>query len=497
MSRGLSWSEKKSDALIKPWLIEVNNPIGGTGQSGKEFWRRALQGWLQLLRGKLGAASREHRGFDSLRKKWAKIVAGVMDFSSCMAQARQSKLSGVASHADIVNFAEGLFCSQNIYSRIRGDHADDVNKGKTTKRRKKMVSCPWARYWNKLKYQDLIMSAAASFAAVQKKAATKQVQSAKRAAAAASADGSEDAAEQQAAGGDTAPAAVASAVAGNAGVGAAQVLDVDDTDDELWGGRPVNTKAAKRLRAEPIADYRTIGREASAVEKLEETAEQRTVMMAVSQLSMRKSQMGVAYWAYQAKKMIEKKGIKVPGDAAAAARWAGSAVDDAAGTGSPPVGAAAGEAPVDDGSASRPTAAAKHMRVIAIDDDPDVSLVACADTPSQISTVRAMMAGTASRAGRCSHIGSCRCCSGGRVDGIGVGGRICNLQAGDHSVGGSRCIFAGAGAHNPRGRTSGDSSGCRRRSSNGRGHKAGGLGHARPPLDDNQGAQRHHCSARG
>jgi len=72
-----------------------------------------------------------------MRKQWAKIVAGVMEFSSCVVQARLAKPTGIASHADLVNCAEGLYCSSNIYSRILGDHEDDVAEGKTTKRRKK------------------------------------------------------------------------------------------------------------------------------------------------------------------------------------------------------------------------------------------------------------------------------------------------------------------------------------------------------------------------
>jgi len=99
MGRGPSWTVAENDALIKAWLIEANNPIRGTDQSGKEFWRRVLKGWLDLLRGEPGAAGREQRGFDAMRKQWAKIVAGVMEFSSCMVQARLSKPTGIATHA--------------------------------------------------------------------------------------------------------------------------------------------------------------------------------------------------------------------------------------------------------------------------------------------------------------------------------------------------------------------------------------------------------------
>jgi len=140
MGRGSSWNVAENDALIKAWLIEANNPIGGTDQSGKEFWRRVLKGWLDLLRGKPAAAGKEQRGFDAMRKQWTKLVAGVMEVSSCMVQARLSKPTGIATHADLVNCAKGLYCSTDIYGRICDDHADDVAKGKTTQRRKKQVS---------------------------------------------------------------------------------------------------------------------------------------------------------------------------------------------------------------------------------------------------------------------------------------------------------------------------------------------------------------------
>ena len=230
MGRGPSWTVAENDALIKAWLIEANYPIRGTDQSGKEFWRWVLKGWLDLLRGEPGAAGREQRRDDAMRKQWAKIVAGVMEFSSCMVQARLSKPTGIATHADLVNCAEGLYRSTNIYGRIRGDHADDVAKGKTTKRRKKQVSCPWAHFWEQLKDQDRFTSAAASFVSMQKKAADKQVRAAARAAAASGADGGGEAAEQHAADGDPATAAAANAAAGHEGGGQQTVVDANDSD---------------------------------------------------------------------------------------------------------------------------------------------------------------------------------------------------------------------------------------------------------------------------
>ena len=242
----------ENDAIIKAWLIEASNPIPGTDKSGKDFWRRVRTGWLQLLRGEPGGAAREQRGFGAMKKQWAKIVAGVKEFSSCVVQALLAKPTGIASHADLVNCAEGLYCSSNIYSRIRGDQQDDVAKGKTTKRRKKQVSCPLAHYWEQLKDQVRFKSAAAAFASMQKKAADQQVRAAARAAAAAGVDGGGDAAEQQAADGDPSPAAAANAAADKNAGGAPAAVDIIDSDDEPWGDRPLGTKAAKRARAEPL-----------------------------------------------------------------------------------------------------------------------------------------------------------------------------------------------------------------------------------------------------
>jgi len=102
-------------ALIKAWLIESNNPIRGTDQSGKEFWSRVLKSWQRVLQGETDArvkAPRDQRGFEALRKQWAKMVAGVMEFSSCIVQARLAKPTGIATHADLVNCAEGILAGQ-------------------------------------------------------------------------------------------------------------------------------------------------------------------------------------------------------------------------------------------------------------------------------------------------------------------------------------------------------------------------------------------------
>ena len=322
---------------------------------------------------------REQPGFPDLRKQWAKIVAGVMEISSLAVQARLSKPTGIASHADLVNVAEGLYCSRNIYRRIRGDPEDDIVNGKKTKRRKKQVSCPWAHYWEQLKDLDLFKSAAAASASMQRKAADKQMKAAAREVAAAGVDVGGDAAEQQAADGDPAPAATANAAAGNGGGcgdGAPAPVDVIDSDDEPWGGRLLGTKAAKRARAETIADDRPIGRVASAVEKLGDATEQRPIMMAFSQPFMRETATGAAYWALKAKNVMAKESIQVPRGAPDAAEgFLGGAADGAGVATPPPAGAAAGGSTVDDVSASGEEAAAEEIKVIAMNGDGDVFLV--------------------------------------------------------------------------------------------------------------------------
>ena len=65
--------------------------------------------------------------------------------------------------ADLVNCAEEIFCGTNVYGRNCGDHADDVAKGKKTKRLKKQVSCLLAPYGEHLKDQDRFKAAAAAF----------------------------------------------------------------------------------------------------------------------------------------------------------------------------------------------------------------------------------------------------------------------------------------------------------------------------------------------
>jgi len=316
-----------------------------------------------------------------MREQWAKILAGVMDFSSGVVQARLSKPMGIASHADLVNCAEGLHCSSSMYSRIRGDNEDDVAKGKTTRRRKKQVSCPWAHYREQLKDQDRFNSAAAAFACRQKKVADKHLKAAARAAAAAGVDGGGDAAEQEAADGDPAPESASNAAAGiNAG-GAPAAVDISDSDEEPLGDRPLVTKAGKRARAETIADNRKIGRVASEVEKLGDATEQRTMMMAFRQPFMRETAIGAAHWAHRTKKMMAKEGIKVfRGEPAAAKGVSGDAADGAGGAATPFAGAAPGRSPVDSVSASAEAAVAEAIKVIAIDGDGDIFLLPSGNT---------------------------------------------------------------------------------------------------------------------
>jgi len=85
------------------------------------------------------------------------------------------------------------------------------------------------------------------------------------------------------------------AAAGNNAGGARAAVDIIDSDDEPWGDRPLGTKAAKCARAETIADDRTIGRVASAVENLGDATELRTMNMAFSQPFMRETAIGAAH----------------------------------------------------------------------------------------------------------------------------------------------------------------------------------------------------------
>jgi len=129
MGRGAAGLVAENMALIKAWLIESNNPIRGTDQSGKEFWSRVHKSWKNFLQGETDArvkTARDQRGFEALSKQWAKMVAGMLEFSSCIVKAKLAKPTGIASHADLVSCAEGIFCGTNVYGRIRGDNADDV-----------------------------------------------------------------------------------------------------------------------------------------------------------------------------------------------------------------------------------------------------------------------------------------------------------------------------------------------------------------------------------
>lgn len=125
-------------------------------------------------------------------------------------------------------------------------------------------------------------------------------------------------------------------------------------------------------------------------------------MMACSQPFMREWAMVVASWAHQLKKRMEREGIKVSAATGGALRAAEdgtagapsppegaasgeSPVDDVSASGAaaggtvcappPPAGAAGGGSPVDDVSASGETATADEFKVIVVDHDADIFLV--------------------------------------------------------------------------------------------------------------------------
>jgi len=210
------------------------------------------------------------------------------------------------------------------------------------------------------------------------------VREAAREAAAAGADGGGDAAEEQAAVCDPAPAAAANVAAGPEESGPPSSVDVNGSDGELWGGRPIVTKAAKQARADSVADERTIGRVASAVEKLRDGTEQQTMMTEFSQPRMRETEKGAACWAHQARKMQEKEGIKVARDWLAATGGApGEATDGAvrAPRAPSPAGLAAGGSPVDAMLVSGKGAGVKYSQLIFVEGDGDVFLVPASRPP--------------------------------------------------------------------------------------------------------------------
>jgi len=142
MGRGPAWPVVDNMALSHALLIEGNNRIRGTDQSCKESWARVLKAWMHLLRKQKDArarAVREKSGIDVIRKQLPKMVAGAMEFSSCIVQARLPKPTCISLHADLLNCADGLHCGTHVFGRIRGEHADDVPRVKNTKSLKTCV----------------------------------------------------------------------------------------------------------------------------------------------------------------------------------------------------------------------------------------------------------------------------------------------------------------------------------------------------------------------
>ena len=164
-----------------------------------------------------------------------------------------------------------------------------------------------------------------------------------------------------------ADAAVANAAAASSEVGATAATDTDCSDDEeqgSWAGRPIGCKAAKRARADSIADYHTIGRVASAVEKLGDATTQRTAMMAFSLPFMRTTPEGAAFWAHQAKKMLATEGIKVKSAKPASDASAANTQNKNKVVAPPPLGDVDDVSTIDDSSAAGNAAAGEDVTVV-------------------------------------------------------------------------------------------------------------------------------------
>jgi len=194
--------------------------------------------------------------------------------------------------------------------------------------------------------------------------------------AAASGDGG-PAAEQAAAGVDPAPAAAANAAVANAAAAGSAVgdtaptdsVDSDDEEQGPWAGRPVGCKAAKRARADNIADDRTIGRVVSAFEKLGDATTQRTAMMAFSLPFMGTKPEDAASWAPQAKKMLATERIKVKAskpasDSSAAADGEANKTSKDKVVAPPPLGNVDDIYAIDDSSATGNAAAEEDVTVV-------------------------------------------------------------------------------------------------------------------------------------
>jgi len=246
-----------------------------------------------------------------VQKQWDKIHKGVNAFGSHYLAVKRMELTGNPSEKDMISAAMARFCGTNVYEAKREDSAEDMAKGKTTKRKAKQVHCPWVPCWRVLRHVDNFSGAAG----------------------AAEADGG---------------AGSAGSSGGSPGGRSTSNSDEDAEDAGACGyqSRPRGSKTAKSDKAEDIQASRMLKASTDALSAFARSTSELTTVALFNSAEMRDTPEAVAFRRAHARKLIAAAGLDVspPGTLSSLAGTAGASTP-ATGADVPAEGGATPSAP--------------------------------------------------------------------------------------------------------------------------------------------------------
>jgi len=180
------------------------------------------------------------------------------------------------SEEDMISAAMARFCGANVYEAMRKDRAENMAKGKTTKRKAKQVHCPWFPCWRVLRHVDKFSGAAG----------------------AAAADGG----------------AAGSRSSGGSPGGRSTSDSDEDAEDAGAGGyqsRPRGSKAATRDMADDIQASPMLKASTDALSALARATSERTTVAFCNSAEMQDTPEAVAFRGAHARKLMAASGLDV------------------------------------------------------------------------------------------------------------------------------------------------------------------------------------------
>jgi len=212
-----------------------------------------------------------------VQKQWDKIRKGVNEFGSHYLAVKHMGLTGNPSEEDMISAPMARFCGANVCEAMRKDRAEDMAKGKSTKRKAKQVHCPWVPCWRVLRHVDKFSGAAGAAAA---------------------------------------NGGAAGARSSGGSPGGRSTSDSDqDAEDAGAGGyqsRPRGSKAAKRDKAENIQASRMLKASTDALIALARATSERTTVAFFNSAEMQDTPEAVAFRRAHARKLMRRPGWTFP-----------------------------------------------------------------------------------------------------------------------------------------------------------------------------------------